>query len=1027
MAKYKKSHKCKVLTVWFIILMALLAFMFVATMVLTQVQFLYNTINSVMGGEQRYLKEGDPSQYVYYKSDYSDKNEVFAAANALNERIVEEGIILLKNNDFALPLKEGAKVSVFGRNSVNAVLGGSGSNKGDTSGAVTDVAQALKNGGFDCNTVLHDYYTSLSGYTRPEVSMGSILTGYPICEASLPYPDTVKSSYKNYADAAIVFLSRTGGEGFDLPRTMFWDGSSYKKWDAKNRQKAPGARSADDHYLQLDADETAMIREACDNFDKVVVVVNSASPIELGFLDDPTHYLYTDGDYTKTEAEAVAKMNKIKAALWLGHPGSSGLNALGRVLKGAVNPSGRTVDTYARDFRNDPSWQNFGNYLENDGNRYYTGSKARGAYFVEYREGIYVGYRYYETMAEELDKKDGSGEAWYGDNVVYPFGYGLSYTDFEWSVKTPEDLTLDKDGKITVEATVTNVGSRSGKDVVELYFSAPYEKGGIEKPSVVLGDFVKTELLAAGESKTYTLEMDVRDMASYDYADKNGNGFKGYELEKGAYRISVRKNAHEVVAEFEYALANDVRYEYDGDTKIENLFDDVSGGIAEYLSRADAFKNSDCLKGASDAAHRDVSNEFLNAFTYKYGDKESDPWYSAEPSTQSKSTLSYKRAEIKLYELMGKDYEDELWNKLMDQLTVDQLKTLISVGNYRTLQIENIGKPLTIDSDGPMGFASFMGDGAVYGTCYYASECILAATYNEALAEEFGKMIGNESLIGDEAGDGRTYSGWYAPAVNIHRSQFGGRNFEYYSEDARLSGDMATGVIKGAMQKGVYTYLKHFALNEQETCRDSNGIATWANEQSMRELYLKPFEIAVKKGETTAVMSSFNRLGSTWAGGSYNLLTRLLRDEWGFNGMVITDFNLKDYMNVDQMLRAGGDLNLSPEKGPSSYSSTTDIAVLRRAAKNILYTVANSNAMNGNGEGIIWGYTIPVWVIWLIVATCGLAVACGVLGFFTVREILRCKAASAEGGIAENPSDSENADASPDDFTDNSNNNSIGE
>ncbi len=980
MAKYKNTHKCKALKVWFVILTALLAFMFIVTMVLTQVGFLYNTINSVMGGEQRYLKKGDPSQYQYYTSDYKDKNEMLNAANAFNEQVVEEGIILLKNESYALPLKSGANVTVFGRNSVNAVLGGSGSNKGDVKGAVNDVCTALKNSGFNCNTILHDYYAGLSGYTRPEVSMGSKLTGYPVCEAGLPYPDAVKNSYKSYSDAAIVFLSREGGEGFDLPRTMFYDGSSYKKWDTKNRQPVPGARSMDDHYLQLDANETAMLKEACDNFDKVVVVVNSASPLELGFLDDPAHYAYNQ---------------KIKAALWLGHPGSSGLNALGRVLKGDVNPSGRTVDTFSRDFKLDPSWQNFGNYLENDGNRYYTGNKARGAYFVEYREGIYVGYRWYETMAEELDAKDGSGEEWYGDNVVYPFGYGLSYTSFDYSVKTPDELALDKDGKISIEVTVTNTGDRAGKDVVQLYYSAPYAKGGIEKPAVVLGDFFKTDMLASGESKTYALSIDARDMASYDYADKNGNGFKGYELESGTYEISVRKNAHDVIDEFDFTLAESARYEYDGETKIANLFDDVSDGITEYLSRADAFKNFDCLKGANDMLHRDVSNEFLNAFTYKYGDKAEDAWYAENAPTQSKSTLSYKDATVKLYDLIGKDYEDGLWNELLDQLTVDQMKTLVSVGNYRTLQIENIGKPLTIDSDGPMGFASFMGDGAVYGTCYYASECILAATYNVELAQKFGETVGNESLIGDQAGDGRTYSGWYAPAVNIHRSQFGGRNFEYYSEDPVLSGNMATGVIKGAMSKGVYTYLKHFALNEQETSRDDNGIATWANEQSMRELYFKPFELAVKNGKTTAVMSSFNRIGKTWAGGSYDLLTKLLRDEWGFNGMVITDFNLKDYMNVDQMLRAGGDLNLSPDKGPSSASTATDITVLRRATKNILYTVANSNAMNGNGEGIIWGYSIPVWVVWLIVATCSLVPVCGVLCFFMIREIKKCKALAA--------------------------------
>ena len=980
MAKYTYTHRCKVLKVWFIILSALLAFLFIVTMVLTQVGFLYNTINSVMGGEQRYLKEGDPTlpEYQYFTSDYQTKGEALAAANALNERIVEEGTILLKNDNNALPLREGANITVFGRNSVNIVLGGSGSNAGDTTGAAADVTQALRNSGFNCNTVIRDYYAGLKGYDRPSVTMGTILTGYPILEAPLPYPQNVRDSYKTFSEAAVVVISRIAGEGFDLPRTMFWDGSNYKNFNNSNPQKVTGARNTDDHYLQLDQNETDMLKEACENFDKVIVVVNSASPVELGFLDDTAHYAYSD---------------KIKAALWLGHPGSSGLNALGKLLCGKANPSGRTVDTFARNFKDDPSWENFGNYLTNDGNRYLTNGKNRGAYFVEYREGIYVGYRYYETMAEE---QGANGASWYKNNVIYPFGYGLSYSTFDWTVKTPENTVLTKDGKITVEVTVKNNGPLPGKDVIQLYYSAPYTKGGIEKPSVVLGDFVKTASLASGESKTYTLSFDVRDMASYDYSDANKNSIKGYELEKGPYKISVRKDAHTPVAEFDYTLDEDIYYDKDGETEIENLFDDVSGQITEYLSRADAFKNAECLKGASDPAHRDVSNEFLAAFTYKYGDSATDPWYSEIAPEQSSRTLSYREAEVKIYELMDKDYDDPLWEELLKQLTVEQMKSLVSVGNYRTVQLENIGKPLTIDSDGPMGFAAYMGGTEVYGTCYYASECILAASYNVELAQEFGEMIGNEALVGDENGDGRTYSGWYAPAVNLHRSQFGGRNFEYYSEDGVLSGNMAAKVIKGAQSKGVYTYLKHFALNEQETCRDSNGVATWANEQSMRELYFKPFEIAVKDGGTTAIMSSFNRIGSTWAGGSYNLLTRLLRDEWGFKGMVITDFNLKDYMNVDQMLRAGGSLSLSPDKGPSGTTTTTDITVLRQATKDILYTVANSNAMNGNGEGIIWGYTIPTWVVWLIVATCCLVVLDGVMCFFTVREILKCRKNSSQ-------------------------------
>ena len=963
------ASKRKVFRVWFIIIAALLGLIFILTMIMTQSKFIYNTINSMFGGERRYLKSGDPAEYQYYTTEYETKKDVLDAAATLNDRISGEGIVLLKNDNDTLPLNAGSKVSVFGRNSVDAILGGSGSNKGDTSNAVTDVNIALANAGFKCNDILQNHYKSVK-LTRPEMAMGSVLTGYPICEAPLPYPQTVTDSYTSYGDAAIVFISRTGGEGFDLPRTMFWDGNNYRNWGAKDKKAVDGARRADDHYLQLDKYETDMIKEACANFDDVILVVNSASPVELGFLDDPSHYAYSD---------------KIKAALWLGHPGTNGLNALGKVLSGEINPSGRTVDTLVRDFRKDPAWENFGNYLSEKGNRYTFEGSDRNAYFIEYREGVYVGYRYWETMAAELNEKDGSGETWYGNNVVYPFGYGLSYSDFEWTVNpvTPAGSVLDGDGKIEIEVTVKNNGPEKGKDVVQLYYTAPYTPGEVEKAHVVLGDFVKTDELAVGESKTYPLSIDVRDMASYDYANKNGNEYTGYELDAGTYTVGIMKNSHEAEATFDYSISEDIYYGYSDvneEQKVENLFDDVSGYIDEYLSRENAFENYECLKGADSAENREVTDEFIKSWTYVLDDDENDPWYSASAPNQSKKEMSYNKTEVKLHDLIGKDYDDPLWNTLLDQLTVDQMIPVISTGNYRTLQIENIGKPLTIDADGPMGFASFMGDDAVSDTYYYASEAVLGATWNVKLAYEFGVMIGDESLVGDLGGDGRTYSGWYAPAMNIHRSQFGGRNFEYYSEDSLISGKMAAEVVKGAKSKGVYTYAKHFALNDQETNRDTTGLLTWANEQAMRELYFRPFEICVKEGKTNAMMSSFNRIGVEWTGGSYRLLTTVLRDEWGFEGMVITDFNLKTYMNVDQMLRAGGDINLSPSGKPSSTSTATDITVMRRAIKNILFTVANSNAMNGSGPNVVWGYALPYWVIWLILANVFLLVLTATLG-----------------------------------------------
>jgi beta-glucosidase len=969
----KTIWKFKRTKIWVIVSSILLAIFLTASIVVTCTPFLYNTISSVLGGEQRVLKKGDPSKYMRYTADYDSKEDVLDAANALNEQICEEGIILLKNENDALPLKNTEKkITIFGKNSVNLVLGGSGSNAGSAQASdMIDLYTSLRNAGFEYNPVIHDFYKRKeSGSGRVATpGIGSILTGYPIAETPISsYTSAVRNSYAQYPDAALVVISRICGEGYDLPRTMFWNGSNYTSWADENRQIIPGARSMDDHYLQLDKNETDMIKEACQNFDKVIVIINSASPMELGFLDDPNHYAYNQN---------------LKAALWIGNPGNSGINALGKVLNGSVNPSGKTVDTYARDFKNDPTWNNFGNNRVNNGNRYMTDGKEKNAYFVEYEEGIYVGYRYYETRGFT------DGEAWYRNNVVFPFGYGKSYTTFEWEVQdiTPEvDSVISADSVISVSVKVRNTGNFAGKEVVQLYYTPPYIEGEIEKAHVVLGDFVKTDLLEPGQEQTVTLTLNARNMASYDYNDANNNGFCGYELDVGDYEIKIMRDSHTLVESFTYRVDEQIQYTTDAVTgaQIQNLFDDVSNHINEYLSRSNNWQNWSILAQTPSTQDRTVTQDFINSLNFKTNDDADDPWFSNHTPNQSAYSLSAKEAKIKLYDLIGKDYDDPLWDQLMDQLTVDEMVDLISMGNFRTLNIDSIAKPLTIDADGPMGFAIFMGDPSIYDTCYYASACVLGATWNIDLAEEMGKMIGNEGLIGNERGDGRPYSGWYAPAVNMHRSQFGGRNFEYYSEDGLHSGKLAQAIIKGAKSKGVYTYLKHFALNEQETNRDTTGLITWANEQAMRELYFVPFEICVKEGQTTAMMSAFNRIGSIWSGGSYNLLTKLLREEWGFRGMVITDFNLKPYMNLDQMIRAGGDLNLSPGKKITSTSSPTAVTAIRKAAKNILCTVANSNAMNGIGEGVVWGYSLPKWVYWLILVDIGLVVICGGWGAWAI-------------------------------------------
>ena len=987
-ATFWKSKKFKG---WFCAALPVAVLLLVIVVVLTANTFLYQTLNGAFGGERQTLKAGDASKYQYFTGDYDNKKDVLAAANELNAEIAGEGITLLKNENKALPIAEESKVTVFGKGVANLVLGGSGSNASSSGGDSKTIYDSLGAANIKFNPEMKSFYesSSRSGSGRPKPpDMNSTITGitgFPIAETPLAsYDEKARASWTEYNEAAVVVLSRIGGEGFDLPRSMFWDGRGYQNWDGD--QAIPGARSKDDHYLQLDQNETDMLKAAADNFDKVIVLINSPTLLELGFLDDPAHYAYSE---------------KISACLWIGTPGNTGIMALGKILTGKINPSGRTVDIAARDYREDPTWNNFGNNLVKGGNQYVDESgSAKSAYFVYYAEGIYTGYRYYETRAYEEAKKGNSD--WYGEHVVYPFGYGLSYSKFAKTVKSvaPADGKLDSDGQISVEVEVENTGGLDGKEVVQLYCSAPYTEGGIEKPQVELCAFAKTELIPAGEKRTVTLTVNVRDLASYDYNDANGNKFFGYELEADKYTFYVAENSHDTSMPIELTLDSDVMYRTNEDGKdVVNLFDDVSGRLTEYtkyMSRSDF--GGTFPKLPTDEM-RTLSKSDISKLNYKLNDSVTDPWYREIMPTQSASAMTFGETEHKLWHLIGKEYDDPLWEKLLDQLTVAEMQTLIEQGNYHTEAIESIDKPKTTDPDGPMGYSLFMGDPSVYDTCYYASESLMGATWNVELMRRFGEMIGNESIVGNQKGDGRPYAGWYAPAANLHRSQFGGRNFEYYSEDPLLSANLAVAVIKGAKSKGVYTYMKHFALNDQETNRDTNGLVTWANEQAMREMYFLPFEKAVKEGKTSAMMSSFNRIGLTWAGGSYTLLTTLLREEWGFKGTVVTDYNLTQYMNVDQMIRAGGDLNLSQSKALKSNNTATSVSAIRQAAKNILYTVANSNAMNGRGDGNVWGYSAPIWfiVMWTVYAVvmAGLAV----WGVFVIRAVVIGYKSDVRNGI----------------------------
>lgn len=964
---------------WLVTTICVLVFILVISLLLTQNLFLYNFFNTAFGGPERVLISGDPSKYQYFTPDKecSSKEETLVQANALNEEICEEGIVLLKNDDEALPLKtaEEKNVSVFGKNSVNLVYGGSGSGGANTSGSTT-IYDSLTAAGINYNSDLKAFYenNSKSGGGRPanpgmnNPNLTSFSTGETPWDSYIQH--NIISSFEQHHGAALVVFSRIGGEGFDLPR------------------------SADSHYLQLDANEEELLGKVCDNFEKVIIIINCATSMELGFLNEPKYD------------------SKIKAALWIGTTGVTGINALGQILNGSVNPSGRLIDTYARDFTKDPTWQNFGNNLEENGNTYKVGSAGTntGNAYVYYEEGIYIGYRYYETRGNNEYKKSGNYD-WYDDAVVYPFGYGLSYTEFRWDVietshASGSPITGDEEISFTVK--VTNTGESSGKEVVQLYYSAPYTEGGIEKSYVVLGAFAKTGLIEPKGSAEVTLSLNVRDMASYDWNGKNKHDpdYRGYILESGDYQVKFMKNSHDVVADliYDYKLDQYAKFATDDHTgtKIKNLFEDVNQEIeknstVKLLSREN-MSETGIFPTFGTGKSKSKPSSFFNDLKYTKDDAEDKPWFvpESEKPVYSQKQLSFKDTEVKLYMLRELEYDDggegeRLWNALLDQLSLSEMSQLIGTGNFNTMQIESIGKPKTIDPDGPAGFTIFQEVSAtktVYGTCFYASECVVAATWNEDIAYRMGRMIGNEGLWGNQKGDSRPYSGWYAPAMNIHRSPFSGRNWEYYSEDAFISGKMAANVVRGANDKGVYTYLKHFALNDQETSRE--GVMTWADEQTMREIYFKPFEYAIKEGGSMAVMSSFNRIGKIWAGGNYALLTSLLRDEWGFKGMVITDFNTNGtYMPADQMIRAGGDLNLCQDMQPSSDYTATQVSAMRKATRNILYTVSRSNAMNGSGDGVWWGYSTPGWIIFVIWIDVGITALLAVWGFFAIRKAFR--------------------------------------
>lgn len=914
-------------------------------------------------GSQRPIYSDEVTS-VYPTQKATNKAEAFANAQEVNLKLAEEGFVLLKNENAALPMNKGARISVFSKNSVNLSYGGSGSGGFDTSNN-KNLYESLNDVGFVTNPTLKSFYEgSQSGPVRTANS-SDLDNGdnQKIATAETPqskYTDAVKNSYADYSDAALVVITRIGGEGFDLPR---YQGDS------------EGAVSPDSHYLELDQNEIDLLTAVTDGtFKRVVVVFNTPSSFEATFLKDSAYAAFAD---------------KIDAAVWIGFTGSNGITALGEILNGDVNPSGRLVDTWAADFTKNPSFVNFGTGCLPDTTDKYDGGMY---YSVDYEEGIYVGYRYYETRGET------DGEDWYNANVVYPFGYGLSYTTFDWTVGDASASEIELGTTITVPVTVKNTGSVAGKEVVQLYASAPYTLGGIEKAHKVLVGFAKTKLLQPGESETVTVSFDPYSTASYDYRDANSNGFSGYELEAGEYTLYVSRNAHESEKAIALNLAADVQIGTDPttDSEVVNRYTDSENFLDSdwqldtMLSRADwegtwPTPQTAQQHAGTDRLYEEIRSEEHNNPTDF--DSEEYPWFGEEPTLTLRDLLP--SAEAEGYEPVV-SYDDERWEELMMGCDEEEMIALINNGAYHTLAMESVGLPATIHGDGPSGFTCFMSKEQVNGTCQYVSEPVMASTWNINLMNELGEAIGEEGTIGDKA-TGQPYSSIYAPGVNIHRSPFGGRCSEYFSEDPFISGMMGAAEVQGIQSRGVLPTVKHFVANEQETHRSIGGDLSWLSEQALREIYLKPFEYTVKLGETRGIMTSFNRIGTRWTGGDYRLLTEILRNEWGFNGLVICDFNtIPQYMIPRMMFYAGGSIDLATQQSAMwtdcDTSDAGDAIVLMRAVKDVMYALVNSNAMNAE----VIGYNPPIWQEYLHWINNGVFTLVGVWLVLAIVRTVRC-------------------------------------
>lgn len=828
----------------------------------------------------------------------SDETNEEAARVA--EEIMEDGIVLLKNESL-LPLNETKKLNIFGWESINPAYGGAGSGGINDLYDIVSLNQGLENAGFSTNQELVDFYNNY-GSDSPEMSIQKQSWTLPEPPVDT-YSDELIKSAKEYSDVAVVVLSRKAGEGHnDIPMDV-----SKAAYD--NNSDEYDDFPEGEHYLQLSQTERDMVDMVCSNFDNVVVIYNGANQFELGFVDE---------------------YPQIKSVVWCPGTGNVGFDALGKVFSGEVNPSGKTPDTFIYDMTTAPWWNNAEKIeYTNLADMAVEGMNAGTAQvyapaFTNYVEGIYVGYKYYETAAQE-------GAIDYDKTVQYPFGYGLSYTEFEQKMGELEE----KDGQISVDVEVTNTGDVAGKDVVEVYYNPPYTNGGIEKSSANLIEFAKTDLLQPGKSQTVTVTFSIEDMASYDE-----NNAKAYVLEKGDYVISINSDSHTVLDQKTYTADADVVYEGENkrasdNTAVTNVFEDAKGDVT-YLSRADHFANYEEATAAPASA--ELSEPYVSEY-HLNSNFDKTTYLNDEdvmPTTGADNGLT-------LADMRDADYDDPRWEKLLDQLTVDEMANMIAMAGYQTAAMDSVGKVATLDFDGPAAINNnFTGVGSIG----FPIEVVVASTWNKELAQAWGECMGK---ISQEMGA----EGWYAPGMNTHRTAFGARNYEYFSEDGVLAGNMGANAVEGARKYGVYSYIKHFALYEG----NAKMVSVWSNEQAIREIYLKPFEISVKQGGANAVMVSWSFLGDKWTGECSNLMNTVLRDEWGFRGMALTDFfrnNGHGFMNADAALANGVDAMLSTFNGEENNVANpehpTSVLQMRNACKNVMYTVVSSWAYDGEHE-----------------------------------------------------------------------------